>query len=417
MLKMIGDNLSIENVTFESLANEFGTPCYVYSSEMLINEFLEYEKAFESYPKTTICYSVKANSNLSVLNIFNSLGSGFDIVSEGELERIKKVGADPKKVVFSGVAKSDNEIIKALEFGILFFNVESFDELRAIDRVSGQLGVRARISIRVNPDIDPKTHPYISTGLKTSKFGIAIEDSFEAYVEASRMKNIEVVGIDAHIGSQIFDLKPFEDSLERLENLFYQLKDLKINIEFVDIGGGLGIKYKDSDTPPTKQEFASRIIKIMRKIDCNLVLEPGRSLVGNAGFLVTKALYKKTSNEKNFLIVDAGMNDLLRPSLYGAFHKVSRSVKSSGSMESYDIVGPICETGDVIAHDVNLNEVNLGENLVIHSAGAYGSVMSSNYNSRPRVPEVLVSGTKSSLIRKKELIVQLFQNEVILQDE
>ncbi len=250
MLKMIGDNLSIENVTFESLANEFGTPCYVYSNEMLINEFSEYKKAFESYPKTTICYSVKANSNLTVLNIFNSLGSGFDIVSEGELERIKKVGADPKKVVFSGVAKSDNEIIKALEFGILFFNVESFDELRAIDRVSGQLGVRARISIRVNPDIDPKTHPYISTGLKTSKFGIAIEDSSEAYVEASKMKNIEVVGIDAHIGSQIFDLKPFEDSLERLENLFYQLKDLNINIEFVDIGGGLGIKYQDTITPP-----------------------------------------------------------------------------------------------------------------------------------------------------------------------
>ena len=416
MLNVIDNKLFVEDVSFDYLADFYGTPCYVYSKASLVNEFLEYQDAFKGYSKTTICYSVKANSNLSILKIFNSLGSGFDIVSEGELDRIIKVGADPKKVVFSGVAKSDSEITKALEFGICFFNVESFDELLAINRISEKFGTNARVSIRVNPDIDPKTHPYISTGLKTSKFGIAIEDSLDAYIAASKMNNIKVVGIDAHIGSQIFDLQPFEDSLARLENLYYKLNDLGINIEYIDIGGGLGIKYKDEDVPPTKADFASKIIKIMKNINCNLILEPGRSLVGNAGYLITKVVYEKKSNKKNFLIVDAGMNDILRPSLYSAYHKISKSIPSLDNKKVYDIVGPICETGDVLSYDAELNDIKLGENLVIHSAGAYGSVMSSNYNSRPKVPEVLVSGKNANIIRKKETIDQILQNEVVIDD-
>ena len=414
MLNMQDNKLFIEEVSFEELAEKFGTPCYVYSKSSLVNEFLEYKEAFKSYPDTTICYSVKASSNLSILNVFNSLGSGFDIVSEGELDRIIKIGANPKKVVFSGVAKSDLEIRKALDFGICFFNVESFDELVAINRVSKDVGVNAKISIRVNPDIDPKTHPYISTGLKTSKFGIAIEDSYDAYIEASKMKNIDVVGIDAHIGSQIFDLQPFEDSLLRLEDLYHKLNDLGINIRFIDIGGGLGIKYKDDDIPPTKKEFAEKIIKTMNKINCSLILEPGRSLVGNAGYLISKVLYKKKSNQKNLLIIDAGMNDILRPSLYNAYHKVSKSIQASDNSEIFDIVGPICETGDVISYDTTLNDAKIGDNIIIHSAGAYGSVMSSNYNSRPKVPEVLVSGKSMSLIRKRETIEQILENEVVL---
>ena len=414
MLNVIDNNLFIENISFESLAEKYGTPCYVYSKASLVNEFKEYKDVFKDYANTTICYSVKANSNLSILNIFNSLGSGFDIVSEGELDRIKKIGADPNKVVFSGVAKSYEEIKKAIEFGICFFNVESFDELEQINRIAEEIGTKARISIRVNPDIDPKTHPYISTGLKTSKFGIAIEDSYEAFKSAFKMKNIDVVGIDSHIGSQIFELKSFEDSLIRLEELYKKLTKIGINIRYIDIGGGLGIKYKDDEIPPAKIDFADKIKNIMKNINCNLVLEPGRSLVGNAGFLITKVLYNKTSNDKNFLIVDAGMNDILRPSLYGAYHKVSKSIQSFENEKIYDVVGPICETGDVISYNTPLNDIRLGDNLIIHSAGAYGSVMSSNYNSRPKVCEVLVSGDDSHLIRKKETIGQILQNEVIV---
>jgi diaminopimelate decarboxylase len=417
MLNLRDNNLFVEDVSFESLAESFGTPCYVYSKHDLVKEFQEYQEAFKDYPDTTICYSVKANSNLSILKIFNSMGSGFDIVSEGELERVMRVGADPNKIVFSGVAKSYDEIKKAIEFGILFFNVESFDELKTINDISAELNLLARVSIRVNPDIDPKTHPYISTGLKTSKFGISIDDAFDVYKKASEMKNIDIVGIDAHIGSQIFDLNPFQDSLERLEALFFRLKSININIEFIDIGGGLGIKYKDEEEPPLKKDFASKVIKIMKKMNCKLVLEPGRSLVGNAGYLITSVVYEKNNNDKNFLIVDAGMNDLLRPSLYGAFHKISKSIKSSDKKKIYDVVGPICETGDVLGYDVQINDASIGDILVVHSAGAYGAVMGSNYNSRPKIPEILISGDKAYLIREKESINQILQNEVVLEDE
>lgn len=406
--------LFVENVSFKTLASTYGTPCYIYSKKYLVEQFSDYKNAFKGYPQTIICYSVKANSNLSILKVFKEMGSGFDIVSGGELERVIAIGANPKKVVFSGVAKSNEEVRKAIEFGILFFNVESFDELEVINKIAKKTRHVAEISIRVNPDINPKTHPYISTGLKSSKFGIPIRQSFEIYREAKKMKNIKLIGIDAHIGSQILDLDPFEDSLERLENLYFKLKDENINIDFIDIGGGLGIKYKDEDHPPPKKKFAQRIIKRMKRINCKLLLEPGRSLVGNSGYLLTAVVYKKNNYKKNFLIIDAGMNDLLRPALYGSYHKISKVIRSRKDEKIYDVVGPICETGDVIAKNLPMNDVKLGDILVIHSAGAYGATMSSNYNTRPKIPEILVSGNETFLIRKKETISQILENEVII---
>ena len=406
--------LFVENVSFKTLASTYGTPCYIYSKKYLVEQFSDYKNAFKGYPQTIICYSVKANSNLSILKVFKEMGSGFDIVSGGELERVIAIGANPKKVVFSGVAKSNEEVRKAIEFGILFFNVESFDELEVINKIAKKTRHVAEISIRVNPDINPKTHPYISTGLKSSKFGIPIRQSFEIYREAKKMKNIKLIGIDAHIGSQILDLDPFEDSLERLENLYFKLKDENINIDFIDIGGGLGIKYKDEDRPPSKKKFAQKIIKRMKRINCKLLLEPGRSLVGNSGYLLTAVVYKKNNYKKNFLIIDAGMNDLLRPALYGSYHKISKVIRSRKDEKIYDVVGPICETGDVIAKNLSMNDVKLGDILVIHSAGAYGATMSSNYNTRPKIPEILVSGNKTFLIRKKETISQILENEVII---
>ena len=406
--------LFVENVSFKTLASTYGTPCYIYSKKYLVEQFSDYKNAFKGYPQTIICYSVKANSNLSILKVFKEMGSGFDIVSGGELERVIAIGANPKKVVFSGVAKSNEEVRKAIEFGILFFNVESFDELEVINKIAKKTRHVAEISIRVNPDINPKTHPYISTGLKSSKFGIPIRQSFEIYREAKKMKNIKLIGIDAHIGSQILDLDPFEDSLERLENLYFKLKDENINIDFIDIGGGLGIKYKDEDRPPSKKKFAQKIIKRMKRINCKLLLEPGRSLVGNSGYLLTAVVYKKNNYKKNFLIIDAGMNDLLRPALYGSYHKISKVIRSHKDEKIYDVVGPICETGDVIAKNLSMNDVKLGDILVIHSAGAYGATMSSNYNTRPKIPEILVSGNKTFLIRKKETISQILENEVII---
>ena len=406
--------LFVENVSFKTLASTYGTPCYIYSKKYLVEQFSDYKNAFKGYPQTIICYSVKANSNLSILKVFKEMGSGFDIVSGGELERVIAIGANPKKVVFSGVAKSNEEVKKAIEFGILFFNVESFDELEVINKIAKKTRHVAEISIRVNPDINPKTHPYISTGLKSSKFGIPIRQSFEIYREAKKMKNIKLIGIDAHIGSQILDLDPFEDSLERLENLYFKLKDENINIDFIDIGGGLGIKYKDEDRPPSKKKFAQKIIKRMKRINCKLLLEPGRSLVGNSGYLLTAVVYKKNNYKKNFLIIDAGMNDLLRPALYGSYHKISKVIRSHKDEKIYDVVGPICETGDVIAKNLPMNDMKLGDILVIHSAGAYGATMSSNYNTRPKIPEILVSGNKTFLIRKKETISQILENEVII---
>ena len=417
MTNYLNGKLFLEDVSFESIAEKHGTPCYVYSQEHIIKEFNDYQAAFVNYPNTTICFSVKANSNLSVLNIFKNLGSGFDIVSGGELERVVKLGANPKRIVFSGVAKSEEEINKAIEYDILFFNVESFDELEQINRLASKAKKKAGISIRVNPDIDPKTHPYISTGLSTSKFGIPIKESLNVYLEASKMKDVEILGIDSHIGSQIIDLDPFEDSMERLVDLYSQLKEKNINILYIDIGGGLGIKYEDESTPPFKKNFAEKIISHIKKTGCNLILEPGRSLVGNSGYLLTKILYKKKNQKKNFLIFDAGMNDLLRPALYGSYHKIVPILDPAYSKEveeTFDIVGPICETGDVLGGNVTIPNPKLGDVLVINSAGAYGSVMGSNYNTRPKIPEILIHNDKDSVIRKRETISQILDNEVVV---
>tara|TARA_B100002052_G_scaffold102704_1_gene94790 strand:+ start:1473 stop:2723 length:1251 start_codon:yes stop_codon:yes gene_type:complete len=412
MLKTKNDSqVYIDGVSLQKISEMHGTPCYIYSKNSLMNEFEEYKKAFKNKKDILICYSVKACSNLNILKIFNDLGSGFDIVSLGELERLKYIGADPKKIVFSGVAKSDEEIKASLEYGILLFNVESIAELENINSIANKMDTKANISIRVNPDIDPKTHPYISTGLKSSKFGIAIDQAIDVYDYANKMNNVIPIGIDAHIGSQIFDIVPFVDSLDKLMELYSKLKKKNIDIKFIDIGGGLGIKYYDDDDPPSKKEFASKIIDRIKSLDCNLILEPGRSLVGNSGYLLTSVLYEKQNYKKDFLIVDAGMNDLLRPSLYDAFHKIEEVNKNNGPRKKYNVVGPICETGDVLGKDVELPPLVKNDLLIIHSVGAYGYVMSSNYNTRPKAPEVLIEDKKIKLIRKKETITQIMENE------
>lgn len=400
----------IDGIPVKEIAESFGTPSIVYSYNKIYENFNAIKQSFES-EKRKIFYSVKANSNLSILKIFNDLGAGFDIVSLGELERLKYIGADPKKIVFSGVAKSDEEIKASLEYGILLFNVESIAELENINSIANKMDTKANISIRVNPDIDPKTHPYISTGLKSSKFGIAIDQAIDVYDYANKMNNVIPIGIDAHIGSQIFDIVPFVDSLDKLMELYSKLKKKNIDIKFIDIGGGLGIKYYDDDDPPSKKEFASKIIDRIKSLDCNLILEPGRSLVGNSGYLLTSVLYEKQNYKKDFLIVDAGMNDLLRPSLYDAFHKIEEVNKNNGPRKKYNVVGPICETGDVLGKDVELPPLVKNDLLIIHSVGAYGYVMSSNYNTRPKAPEVLIEDKKIKLIRKKETITQIMENE------
>jgi len=413
MLDIKDNKLYLDEISLYDIAQSYGTPCYLYSKNSLVKEFNEYKNAFSNLNHTLICYSVKACSNINILKIFKDIGSGFDIVSLGELERLKYIKADPSKIVFSGVAKSDKEIEDSLDYGILFFNVESIDELENINRIAADLNKTANISIRVNPDIDPKTHPYISTGLKSSKFGIEINQALEVYTYANQMENVNPVGIDAHIGSQIFEISPFIDSLDKLIALYKNLKDKGINITYFDIGGGLGIKYFDSDEPPSKKEFADRVIDKMKDLNCTLILEPGRSLVGNAGYLLTSILYKKKNYDKDFLIVDAGMNDLLRPSLYNAYHKIEEVIKVNGDRSKYDIVGPICETGDILGKDVELPKLSKNDVLVIHSAGAYGHVMASNYNTRPKAPEIIIDDGGSKLIRKKDMLSQLMENELL----
>lgn len=414
MLERINNKIYLDKVSLEEVAREFGTPCYVYSKSSITTEFLDYKEAFSECANVKICYSVKANSNINILKTFKELGAGFDIVSLGELERLKLINADPKKIVFSGVAKSDEEILESLKYGILFFNVESQDELENINLLAAKINKVANISLRVNPDIDPKTHPYISTGLKSSKFGIAVDQALEIYKVSKNLKNVNPIGIDAHIGSQILDFQPFSDSLDRLEELFNKLTELNINIEYIDIGGGLGIKYSDDDIIPSKKDFAKKIVTKINKLKCGLVLEPGRSLVGNSGVLLTSVVYEKNNYGKNFLIVDAGMNDILRPSLYNAYHKIEKVSNSTENEKTFDIVGPICETGDVLGCDVQINNAKKGDILVINSAGAYGHVMSSNYNSKPKAPEVLIDDGKAKLIKKRETIVQILENEIIL---
>lgn len=408
-------HLLVEEVQLSKIAAEFSTPCYIYSKDTIKENFLSYKKAFEkdSNRNHQVCYSVKANSNLSVLKILAQLGSGFDIVSGGELHRVIRAGGDPKKIVFSGVAKTYSEIKDALSFGVKCFNIESITELKRINEVASNANKKANISIRVNPDVDAKTHPYISTGLKENKFGVSIEEAIDVYKFAMNLDGINITGIDCHIGSQLTSLSPFNDALKRVTCLIDKLEELGIDIEHIDIGGGLGISYKD-ETPPSPQDYIKGLLKTLGGRKQNLIIEPGRSIIANAGVLLTKVDTIKTNDKKNFAIVDAAMNDLLRPSLYDAWMDVIPVTQNStSSSKIYDIVGPVCETGDFIAKDRNLS-IKENDLLCVCSAGAYGFVMSSNYNSRVRAPELIIDKDKIHLARKRETIDDLLSGEIII---
>ncbi len=406
------NELFCEDIAVQRIAADIGTPFYLYSHATLKRHLNAFNEAFEGLNRL-VCFSAKANTNLAILKLFANLGCGLDIVSGGELYRGIQAGFAPNRIVYSGVGKRVDEIDYALKTDILMFNLESLDELQLIDQRAGQLNRRARIAIRVNPDVDPKTHPYISTGLKKNKFGIDTATAFEGYRLASRLKHIEVIGIDCHIGSQITEAGPFEEALNSLKTLITQLKsELGIDIQYIDMGGGLGITYAD-ETPPSLIEYAHAFLNNLKGMDLTLILEPGRVLVGNAGILVTRVLYKKTGQGKSFIIVDAGMNDLLRPTLYNAFHAVEPVVRSQAPLTVVDVVGPICESGDFLAVDRNLTEVNADDLLAVMSTGAYGFVMSSNYCSRPRVAEVMVKDNQYHVVKKRETYEDLVKGESI----
>jgi diaminopimelate decarboxylase len=392
-----------------------GTPAYVYSLATLSRHYEVFDDSFASIPHI-ICYSMKANSNGSVIRSFTRLGSGVDIVSGGELARALAAGAPPEKIVYSGVGKKVWEIEEALRRGILMFNVESREELEAIDAVAGRMRKRAPISIRVNPDVDPKTHPYISTGLRKNKFGIHIGQAIADYEWAARRKHIEVVGVDCHIGSQLTDVSPFVDAAGRVRRLVDRLLARGMPIRFVDIGGGLGIRYND-EMPPHPKEYADAIANAFRGLDVTLILEPGRVLVGNAGVLVTEVLYTKPvpspsgKGKKVFFIVDAAMNDLARPSLYGSYHAILPVGRAPRGKVTADVVGPICESGDFLARDRSMPPYRAGDLLAVMSAGAYGFSMSSNYNTRPRAAEVMVSGNRFEVVREREAVRDVYRDE------
>jgi diaminopimelate decarboxylase len=405
------NELFCEDVSIRSLAEEWGTPLYIYSHRTLRHHFRTFNNAFEGYPHV-VCFSVKANSNLALLRLFINEGGGADVVSGGELFRVLRAGISADKVVYSGIGKTEAEIDFALKAGILMFNVESTQELMVINERAKALHTKARVSFRINPDIDPKTHPYISTGLKKNKFGIDIRRSLEEYQVAKSLEGAEIIGVDCHIGSQITEIKPFVEALRKIKQLIRELEREGTAIKYLDLGGGLGITY-DRETPPHPAEYARAIIDEIRDLNVTLILEPGRVIVGNAGILVTRVLYTKSTNEKNFMIVDAGMNDLIRPSLYNAHHEIIPVVKSSEDSYQADVVGPICESGDFLARDRTITKSQRGELLAVMSAGAYGFVMSSNYNSRPRPPEILVAGDTSFLIRRREAYDNLILGETI----
>ncbi|MBI1912071.1 MAG: diaminopimelate decarboxylase [Deltaproteobacteria bacterium] len=410
-----GKNFYAEGVSVEKIIKEVGTPVYIYSQKTLKRHYKAYDASFAKVPHL-ICYSIKANSNISVLKAFAEEGSGFDIVSGGELYRALKAGADPKKIVFSGVGKREDEIEYALKSNILMFNVESPQELAAIDSIAGRLKKKAGIAIRVNPNVDPKTHPYISTGLKKNKFGIETAQAIKEYINAkNKLKNVAPIGIDCHIGSQITQLTPFVDALNKTKELLSELRAQGLDIKYLDMGGGLGITY-DTEEPPHPSKYGEAVIEGTKGLGVTLIFEPGRSMVGNAGILATKVVYTKEGTEKNFVIVDAAMNDLARPSLYGSYHAI-KAVKNSAKEEiTADVVGPICESGDFLAKDRILPKLKAGEFLAVMSAGAYGFSMSSNYNTRPRAAEVMVKGKEYSVIRKRETMADLLKNEVLVAD-
>jgi diaminopimelate decarboxylase len=406
------DELFVEDISVQDIVYQHGSPCYIYSRATLERHWNAFDKAFGEQAHL-ICYAVKANSNIAILNLLARLGSGFDIVSLGELERVIAAGGDPKKIVFSGVGKREDEILAALKTGIRCFNVEVSGELDRIDILAEQLGVIAPVSFRVNPDVDAKTHPYISTGLKENKFGIDIDQALSEYRRAAAMPNVEIVGIDCHIGSQLTETRPFLDALDRVLELVNALEAEGIHLHHIDLGGGLGICYKD-EQPPEPSEYIQAILARLGNQHYEILLEPGRAIVGNAGILVTQVEYLKTTPHKNFAIVDAAMNDLVRPSLYSAWQEIIPVTKRSDAIEQqWDIVGPVCETGDFLGKDRAL-KINQGDLLAIRSSGAYGFSMSSNYNSRPRVAEIMVDGSKVRVIRDRERISHLWAGEHLL---
>ena len=400
--------LFAEDVSLETIANQFGTPTYIYSKNTLIQTFESFKKGLLK-TNHLVCFAVKANSNIAILNLFASLGAGFDIVSGGELERVLYAGGDPQKIVFSGVGKTASEIEAALKANILCFNVESRSELLRIEAVASKINIKAPISIRVNPDVDAKTHPYISTGLKDNKFGVDFNQALALYLEAKGMSYIEIKGIDCHIGSQITELKPFVDALDRVLSLVDQLKKNDIHLSHVDIGGGIGICYQD-ESPPDFEIYTKEILSKIQSLDVKIIFEPGRALVGNAGVLLSKVEYLKQNDVKHFAIIDAAMNDLMRPTLYDAYHEIKIVREHDTKLQSFDVVGPVCESGDFIAKNRSLK---LKENdlICIMSAGAYGMSMSSNYNSRGRAAEVMVDQDKIFEIRIREKSSDLFKLE------
>jgi diaminopimelate decarboxylase len=398
-------------VPLDTIADQFGTPCYVYSRAALEHAYRAYDEALAAHPHS-VCYAVKANSSLAILNLFARLGAGFDIVSGGELARVLAAGGDPGKVVFSGVGKTAAEMRAALYAGIHCFNVESESELVRLNQVAGELGQTAAISLRVNPNVDAKTHPYISTGLKDNKFGIAHEQALRVYREAAGLAHLRITGIDCHIGSQLTEVAPFGEALDRVLELVGKLQSEGIRLQHIDVGGGVGIRYRD-ETPPALDDYARVLLDRMQGRTEKLIVEPGRSLVGNAGWLLTRVEYLKHGEAKDFAIVDAAMNDLMRPALYDAWHDILPVRERQEQKRSYAIVGPVCESGDFLGHD---RELSLAQDdlLAICSAGAYGMSMSSNYNTRPRAAEVMVDGDQAHLIHARERIEDLIAQETVL---
>lgn len=409
--RYIKGELYAEDIPVRELAVMYGTPLYVYSHRTIVSHFNAYDDAFSVVPHL-ICFAIKANSNGAILRLLGNLGSGADIVSGGELYRALRAGIPARRIVYAGVGKTDDEIGYALRKRILMFNIESSQELLRINEIASSLGVKAPVALRINPDIDPETHPYISTGLKKHKFGIPIEDALELYRLAKGLGSIEILGIHKHIGSQITKVSPFADALSRLLVLMDRLKDEGIDLRYLNLGGGLGIRY-NRETPPHPGELARRIIPLLKQRDITIILEPGRSIIGNAGILVTKVLYLKRGEDREFVIVDAGMNDLLRPTLYNAYHHILPVKKIRRKGIKADVVGPICESGDFLSRGIEMPAVRQGEYLSVMSAGAYGFSMSSNYNSRPRPAEILVRGKEHHIIGERESYKDLVRIEKV----
>jgi diaminopimelate decarboxylase len=407
----VTSELHCEGVSLRALADSVGTPAYVYSRAALLDNLAAYDQAFQPVPHL-VCYAMKANSNLGVVATLAGAGAGADIVSGGELYRALRAGIPPQKIIFAGVGKSRDEMREALKAEILLFNVESPSELRALNETAQGMGVRAPVAIRVNPDVDPQTHPYIATGMKTAKFGIPIADALRVYEDARRMPGIVVQGVQMHIGSQLTKTAPFTDAVDRLAELVEALRQRGIDIRLLDVGGGLGIRYAD-ETPPSPEAYAAALLPALRRLGVTVLIEPGRSIVGNAGVLLTRTLYRKVGADKTFVVVDAAMNDLIRPAFYGAYHEIRPVLEMAGRrpVERVDVVGPICESGDFLAKDRALPRVEEAELLAVMSAGAYGFVMASNYNARPRAAEVLVGGAGYTLVRRRETYEDLVAGE------